>query len=537
MKKRHLALLVTCLLMATTILPASATDITGVTGVDGVYNIDSNYGGYIGFRQYENFDLSNGDVANLRFRDGQLWFVNLVDNRINIDSILNTVDRNGSFYNGNAVFISPNGMTIGANGVLNVGSLAIHSPDQTSYNKLVENQSLDEYLNFKDKHDLGKDVIIGGKIVSSGDVDIKAGIVDTMAWSRIMLGVNPDKMETLTKQQAAEALFNKLVNTDGYKSGSEFNKEGSAYISIETKDSDNLHLSLNGTIKNFAEDASSGYINGFTIVDPGHNYGSWTNEDGTMGHMSFEFPKTSSATPEEDGMYNFTGWFNGVRYENGVAKSANGFVNGYFIEDGQHTNTYNKYSGVTHVGTTHSIVTGKWVPYLTNGDETSVFVGYSVSTLQPEFEDNPTENDADTGKVVTPTKPGKITKGELGKGVLNPNLADRLEKLTGQQIKADKVQIEKLNEALTNPNVTMKANQLTTGALQLNSASLNGLTRGVTLTPTGGSTFTVVTPGVVINPSTGGTTDGYSGGTTDGYSGGTTDGYNRKSGTRDGYVE
>ena len=82
-----------------------ATDITGVAGVNGVFNIDPTaINGEVGIRQYQNFNLSAGDIANLIYKYGIKdisTFVNLVDNKININGILNTV-RDGKFHNGHA---------------------------------------------------------------------------------------------------------------------------------------------------------------------------------------------------------------------------------------------------------------------------------------------------------------------------------------------------------------------------------------------------------------------------------------------------
>mgnify|MGYP002625220170 CR=1 FL=1 len=118
-----------------------ATNIGGIDGnASGVYNIEPTAtNGDIGLRKYYDFDLSEGDIANLIFHDSIQGkdintFVNLVDSKINIQGIVNTT-RNGNFYNGHAVFISPNGMFVGPSGVLNVGSLSVYTPDQSSYDK------------------------------------------------------------------------------------------------------------------------------------------------------------------------------------------------------------------------------------------------------------------------------------------------------------------------------------------------------------------------------------------------------------------
>ena len=128
------------MLQQTMALTVVASDITGVTGHNGVYNIDPlSKSGSTGFRQYTNFNLSAGDVANLNFADINT-FVNLVDNQVVVNGILNSV-RNGNFYNGKAIFVSPNGMVVGASGVINVGALGVYSPDTYSYNALKRNQT------------------------------------------------------------------------------------------------------------------------------------------------------------------------------------------------------------------------------------------------------------------------------------------------------------------------------------------------------------------------------------------------------------
>ena len=59
------------LLQQSMIVPATATNITGVTGSGGVYDIDPTArDGSVGFRQYTDFDLSQGDIANLIFKYG-----------------------------------------------------------------------------------------------------------------------------------------------------------------------------------------------------------------------------------------------------------------------------------------------------------------------------------------------------------------------------------------------------------------------------------------------------------------------------------
>lgn len=118
-------------------VPVYGSSITGVSPSGNEFNIrPSKADNGTGFRHYNDFRLSKGDIANLIFeKDGKNLnkFVNLVDNKIYINGLLNTLDANGTFKNGHAVFVSPNGMVVGASGVLNVGSLTAIAPSVSNY--------------------------------------------------------------------------------------------------------------------------------------------------------------------------------------------------------------------------------------------------------------------------------------------------------------------------------------------------------------------------------------------------------------------
>ena len=122
-------------------LQVVATQISGVEGNNGIFNIDPTaMNGDVGFRKYKDFNLSEGDIANLIFHlQGKdlSTFVNLVDNTVNVNGIVNSVNKNGAFNDGHVVFVSPNGMVVGASGVLNVGSLSVMTPEQNTYERLA----------------------------------------------------------------------------------------------------------------------------------------------------------------------------------------------------------------------------------------------------------------------------------------------------------------------------------------------------------------------------------------------------------------
>ena len=141
-KKQLIVAAIATMLSVSTV---NASNISGVTGVDGVFNIDpALISGDVGYRYYDYFNLSEGDIANLiyqGYKNGQLRnieaFLNLVGNKINIQGIVNSM-RNGNFHDGHAIFISPNGMVVGASGVLNVGQLSVITPTNEKFNSLKD---------------------------------------------------------------------------------------------------------------------------------------------------------------------------------------------------------------------------------------------------------------------------------------------------------------------------------------------------------------------------------------------------------------
>lgn len=245
------------MLQQTMALSVVASEISGFNQASGVFNIDpTKVDGATGFRHYEKFNLSQGDIANLNFADINT-FVNLVDNQINIDGIVNSV-RGNSFYNGKAVFVSPNGMVVGASGVLNVGSLGVYAPDAYGYNQLKRNQTVAGFADLKD-YDIntGGAIKINGKVVTAGDIELKASSVDIAKDAVVAGGVNADKMVKMDSQSMANALFNNLVNADNLNTANAFASDGNGHIIISAEGDgsgspNNNGVNIAGTVKNFA---------------------------------------------------------------------------------------------------------------------------------------------------------------------------------------------------------------------------------------------------------------------------------------------
>lgn len=237
----------------------AATDITGVTGNNGVFNITPDkLNGEVGYRKYDNFNLSAGDIANLIYKYGNSrdinTFINLVQNGVKIDGILNTM-RDGNFYNGQAVFITPGGMAVGASGVLNVGSLSVITPTNDAYDSLKGEYASNNFANINNISSLLNkssnvgNISIDGKILAREGVQLRGGQINVGAKGAIINGIA--EQNAITSATQAEALFNNLVNTNGIKTASAFTKNGS---NIQIKSSTGVDIA--GKVINGAADAS-----------------------------------------------------------------------------------------------------------------------------------------------------------------------------------------------------------------------------------------------------------------------------------------
>ena len=326
---RVLSILITALFTAqqAMFLSAGATNITGVANTPGgtgaTYNINPTSiikNTDIGYRKYENFNLSQGDIANLMYQYGTKdinSFVNLVDNRINIDGIVNTM-RGNNFYNGRAIFVSPNGMVVGASGVLNVGSLGVYTPNVDTYNQIKNNPSanlsaLKDLNNNKDGY-----VTINGKVLAAQDIDIVSGRIDVPGQMLAGTGNNI----VINGRQKAEEVFNNIVNTSNItKANSLTNKNGVITLSS------GIGTDISGLVA---------------------NYGKGSTEINNIGHQGINI---SGEVANHNGDMKITNSNNDIYLAStGRLKNSNGTMklvntgNGIYIVDGSKIVNDNKLS-------------------------------------------------------------------------------------------------------------------------------------------------------------------------------------------------
>ncbi len=239
---------------------AADTVISGVTptqqGGKNVYNVDAtSISGNTGFRQYDRFELYNGDIVNLLFRKGDKDFsnfVNLVNNQVIINSLVNTM-RGNNFFNGHAIFVSPGGVVIGASGVLNVGALSLITPTQSQYNSYLNGVNSDAVSNYVFGSDAYKNLInssageikVNGKILSRGEVNLYGKNIKVEGQNNSHAGIVSgwnDTNTTFTDYDAAKNIFDSLVNhniTDATK----FNlQNGKIVLSANNYSSANINI-------------------------------------------------------------------------------------------------------------------------------------------------------------------------------------------------------------------------------------------------------------------------------------------------------
>jgi len=239
--KKSLALSFTALIFG--VQTSYASTITGDTGFDTNVNVQGNkiditggqLNGDTAFHHFYNFVLTNGDIANLIFRDGANRYVNLVDSQVNINGVFNSI-KNGSI-GGDVIFVSPLGFIVGSSGIMNVGSLQTITPSKNSYDALksIGATNLDYVTDIKtlsSDGDNSNGTEILGKIFSAGDINISDGKnIVIGSGANLISGFNANGFSKLSAEGYD---FSKIVNGDGIVSADYLTNEN-GNIKISTK--------------------------------------------------------------------------------------------------------------------------------------------------------------------------------------------------------------------------------------------------------------------------------------------------------------
>ena len=251
---------------------ASGWSGVGTADASGVININpGKFDGNIGFQKYDQFVLDQGQTANLNFTNNIDTFVNLMNKgSYNINGIVNSV-RNGNFYDGKAIFISPGGMVIGSSGLINVGSLSV----QTLNSNYVDYLDPDSGILTIDEIDgLAQGgsgtITVNGKIMATNDISLRAANITVGSTGGLVAGIATNAgggrtVYNAANKSAADSLFNNLVNTSNITSNSSYkNSSGNGLITIRNgiSDVDNTQgkIDIAGKVVNYATKTQQGSL-------------------------------------------------------------------------------------------------------------------------------------------------------------------------------------------------------------------------------------------------------------------------------------
>ena len=168
----------------------------GIVRVDGTTNLMQNgvaniyaeqVSGQVGLNRFQYFDVGSGQTANLYFNQAGSTnyvntLVNTVQNRIDIGGTVNAIRNNK--ISGNLYFLSPQGMVIGAGGVVNAGSLTVLTPTQEAFSQYNSVANLDFVNTAGVRNDVAIPINASGTIEVHGTinaataVELQAGKID-----------------------------------------------------------------------------------------------------------------------------------------------------------------------------------------------------------------------------------------------------------------------------------------------------------------------------------------------------------------------
>jgi hypothetical protein len=87
------------------------------------------------FNSFTNLNLANGDTANFYLPNGTNNLINFIQNRIEIDGMVNAIKDNK--IGGNLFFLSSQGLVLGSTGVVNCGALFAMTPTNDFMEKFI----------------------------------------------------------------------------------------------------------------------------------------------------------------------------------------------------------------------------------------------------------------------------------------------------------------------------------------------------------------------------------------------------------------
>ena len=294
-------------------------------------------GNSVGLNRFQDFQVGKNDMANMYFKTKDNpqhldTLVNTVQNRIDINGTVNAIRDNK--IGGNLYFLSPEGMVVGAGGVINAGSLTA-----ITTNTLPSSASgaADAVADIKKgtyavSSSLNAPIVVNGTINTMTGIDLRA--------AAIYVGKNPDINKANEVQQAVlrtGVVFNNIVNTKGQfekanvipdkKLGVEISKDGKIIIA-DPNDPTNENLKGDGSIRIQAQADSRNTATkflGITAVDNTVEakalVGEGANID-AIGNVDISAKATISNDTDIEHWLNFVGFSKATTEVNGTIQGA-----------------------------------------------------------------------------------------------------------------------------------------------------------------------------------------------------------------------
>ena len=172
-----------------------------------IYNQQVNKGSAL--NKFTDFGIGQKDVANLQL-DKVDRQINLVQNRIEIDGVVNAIKDNK--IGGDVYFFSDAGIAVGENGVFNVGRLTLGT--NAAYGEALYNGGMEKHLAQSAASQAkavagGSDISLNGKVYAQDDVVLGAGSVNVKGGE---IRTHRNNADTYADKKAAEAYRIQLVN-------------------------------------------------------------------------------------------------------------------------------------------------------------------------------------------------------------------------------------------------------------------------------------------------------------------------------------
>ncbi len=205
------------------IVRVDGTSCTTTQFLDGNSNVahikaeQVNTAGTVGLNRFQKFNVSDTQTAHLYFQTEQGTkfdtLVNTVQNQISINGTVNAIKNDA--VGGHLYFISPNGMVVGASGVINAGRLTVIGANLQS-NDATPNQ----YFETADKaasaissgnfdFNSSAGIEIKGRINTATGIDLKAAYINMTKAT--------DPSNSTVPSLKTGVVFKKIVNTETYE--------------------------------------------------------------------------------------------------------------------------------------------------------------------------------------------------------------------------------------------------------------------------------------------------------------------------------